>query len=60
VDDKGYRNFLSDAVRTLIGEMRLLMPEEIPPRMRKIAEALGLCDPYSSRRPSGGRRSRRS
>jgi hypothetical protein len=60
VDDKGYRNFLSDAVRTLIGEMRLLMPEEIPLRMRKIAEALGLCDPCSSRRPSGGRRSRRS
>jgi hypothetical protein len=62
-DDEGYRNFLRDAVRTLIGERRLLKLEEIDPkmrRMRKIIEALELCDPCSSRRPSGGRRSRRS
>ena len=59
-DDKGYSNLLCDAVRTLVEERRLLKPEEIDPRMRKIAEALGLCDPFSSRRPSEGRRRRRS
>jgi len=59
-DDEGYSNLLCDAVRTLIKERRLLKPEEIDSRMRKIAEALGLCDPFSSRRPSGGRRRRRS
>jgi hypothetical protein len=59
-EDKGYINLLCDAIRTLIEERRLLKPEEIAPRMRKIAEALGLCDPCSSRKPLGRRRRRRS
>jgi hypothetical protein len=43
-DDGGYISFLSNAVRVLIGEKRLLKPEEVPPRMRRVAETLGLLE----------------
>jgi len=43
-DDGGYISLLSNAVRVLIGEKRLLRPEEVPPRMRRVAETLGLLE----------------
>jgi hypothetical protein len=43
-DDGGYISLLSNAVRVLIGEKRLLKPEEVPPRMRRVAETLGLLE----------------
>jgi hypothetical protein len=43
-DDGGYVSLLSDAVRVLVGEKRLLRPEEVPPRMRRVAETLGLLE----------------
>jgi len=43
-DDGGYISLLSNAVRILIGERRLLRPEEVPPRMRRVAETLGLLE----------------
>jgi hypothetical protein len=43
-DDGGYISLLSNAVRVLIGEKRLLGPEEVPPRMRRVAETLGLLE----------------
>jgi hypothetical protein len=43
-DDGGYVPLLSNAVRVLIGEKRLLGPEEVPPRMRRVAETLGLLE----------------
>jgi hypothetical protein len=43
-DDGGYISLLSNAVRVLIGEKRLLRPEEVPPRLRRVAKTLGLLE----------------
>jgi hypothetical protein len=43
-DDGGYISLLSNAVRVLIGEKRLLRPEEVPPRLKRVAKTLGLLE----------------